>query len=116
MKYLGYTLTKEELEEAFLKFKEFADMKKEVFDSDIDAIVTNKTISVEEICVLESFEVRSGNEIPATAKIKLKFRGEPKEVEATGDGPIEAAYSAIEKIVGATYPLEQLQHKRNFRR
>ena len=107
VKYLGYSLTKEELEEAFLKFKEFADMKKEVFDSDIDAIVTNKTISVEEICVLESFEVKSGNEIPATAKIKLKFRGEPKEVEATGDGPIEAAYSAIEKIVGATYPLEQ---------
>lgn len=107
LNYLGYTLSKEELENAFEKFKVFADKKKVVYDSDIDAIVNAKAATVDESYKLERFVVNCGNCIPATATLKLSHNNQTYEEAATGDGPIEAAYKAIEKIIGRTYELEQ---------
>lgn len=107
LNYLGYTLSKEEMENAFEKFKVFADKKKVVYDSDIDAIVSAKAATVDESYKLERFVVNCGNSIPATATIKLSNNDCSYEEAATGDGPIDAAYKAIEKITGKTYPLEQ---------
>lgn len=105
--YLGYTLSKEDMEQAFVRFKDFADKKKNVFDSDIDAIVAEKAIPVFEKYRLDSFVVQSGNNIRATATIQLRTDDEVFQEAATGEGPIEAAYHAIEKITGNVYPLEQ---------
>ncbi len=107
LKYLGYVLSKEDLAEAFNRFKIFADKKKVVYDSDIDAIVSAKAAVAEESYKLERFVVNCGNSIPATATVKLVHNKGISEEAATGDGPIEASYKAIEKIVGREYGLEQ---------
>lgn len=107
LNYLGYQLSNEEMEQAFVRFKDFADKKKNVFDSDIDAIVAEKAVPVVEKYHLDSFVVQSGNNIRATATIQLSTDDATYQEAATGEGPIEAAYHAIEKITGKVYPLEQ---------
>jgi 2-isopropylmalate synthase len=107
LNYLGYQLSNEEMEQAFVRFKDFADKKKNVFDSDIDAIVAEKAVPVVEKYHLDSFVVQSGNHIRATATIQLSTDDATYQEAATGEGPIEAAYHAIEKITGKVYPLEQ---------
>lgn len=103
---LGYNLSKEELDSAFKKFKEIADKKKEVFNSDIEAIVAKESVQVPKIYRLKRFVINSGNTITATASVILN-KGE-KEIEkvSTGDGPVDAAFKAIEKIVSMKLKLE----------
>jgi 2-isopropylmalate synthase len=107
LEYLGYSLSKEDLEKAFERFKDFADKKKNVFDSDLDAIVSSKVIKVPQAYQLQRFVVQSGNSIASTATIQLKDNDGVYEEAATGDGPIAASYKAIDKIVGNSYPLQQ---------
>jgi 2-isopropylmalate synthase len=103
---MGYNLTQEELNEAFAKFKEIADKKKEVYDRDIDAIVSRQNVSVPDTFTLERFVINSGNTITSTASVMIKNGDEIREEVATGDGPIDAAFKAIEKIVGKSLKLE----------
>lgn len=104
---LGYKLTKEELDKAFVRFKEVADKKKEVFNRDIDAIVSGQKIQVPEIFELERFIINSGNTITSTATVILKKEDEEIEEVAIGDGPIDAAFKAIEKIVDKKLTLDE---------
>ena len=103
---LGYNLTKEELDKAFVIFKEVADKKKEVFNRDIDAIVAGQKIQVPEIYELERFIINSGNTITSTATVILRKEGKEIEEVAIGDGPIDAAFKAIEKIVNKKLTLD----------
>lgn len=103
---LGYNLTKEELDKAFIRFKEVADKKKEVFNRDIDAIVSGQKIQVPEIYELERFIINSGNTITSTATVILKKEGKEIEEVAIGDGPVDAAFKAIEKIVSKKLTLD----------
>lgn len=97
---LGYRLKKSELEKAFDKFKVLADKKKEVFDEDLATIVEDEVAVVPEIYHLESFKVTSGTNILPTATVKLGKNKKVFEVTSSGDGPIDACYKAIDKIVG----------------
>lgn len=97
---LGYNLIQEEVDKAFKKFKEIADKKKEIFNRDIIALVSGQKIGVPEIYEADRFIINSGNTITATATISLKKYGEKIEEVAIGDGPVDAAFKAIEKIVG----------------
>jgi len=106
LKELGYSLKKEELTETFSQFKELADKKKVVYDWDIEALLQNKSTHVHEIYHLERFIINSGNTITSTASIKMLVDGQTKEDVATGDGPMDAAFRAIEKIVGMSFELE----------
>ncbi|MDR3304938.1 MAG: 2-isopropylmalate synthase [Clostridiales Family XIII bacterium] len=109
LKSLGYALNEEELGEAFNRFKELADRKKQVYDKDIEAIVAKEAVQVPKTFTLGSYVINSGNKIAATATIRLT-RGE-KEIEkaAHGDGPIDAAFQAIDKIVGRRLELDDFQ-------
>lgn len=95
---LGYDLTKEELEAAFQRFKDLADKKKTVSDKDLEALVTEQKVSDKSTFCLESFVVNSGTNISATAAVKLSVGGEEVEEVAAAPGPIDAAFSAINKI------------------
>jgi len=106
LKELGYSLKKEELTETFSQFKELADKKKVVYDWDIEALLQNKSTHTHEIYHLERFIINSGNTITSTASIKMLVDGQTKEDVATGDGPMDAAFRAIEKIVGMSFELE----------
>lgn len=106
LKELGYTLTPEEVQVAFEKFKSLADKKKVVLDRDIEALVEEKVSEVPEIFELESFQISSGNKVIATSMVSLKRNNETITEAATGDGPVDAAFNAIERAVGFSLVLE----------
>lgn len=96
---LGYSLKPEEIVDLFAKFKELCDRKKEVGDLDIEALVEAKSQTFQ-YYKLDRFVINSGNSITSTAIVRLSCNGEIKEDVCYGDGPINAAYKAIQKIAG----------------
>lgn len=108
---LGYTLLDEELADAFKKFKELADKKKKVYDQDIEAIIAKASVAVPQAYKMESFVINSGNTITSTAVVKVLDNDRTVEKVARGDGPVDAAFKAIDKIVGMSLKLEDYQLK-----
>lgn len=97
---LGYTLKKDELEKAYQVFIKLADKKKEIFDADIVAIIEEEVISTPEIYHLEYIHTVSGSRVIPTATIRLRKDGELLEGASSGDGPVDAACRAMDKLVG----------------
>ena len=108
---LGYTLSKEKLDKAFEKFKILADKKKTVKDRDLEAIIGVAPVSGAERYTLVNFVINSGNSITSTAVIKMKKGDEVFERVAASDGPINAAFRAINKIVDKNIVLEDYSLK-----
>lgn len=106
LEQLGYKLTNEELDEAFKKFKALADKKKDVFDKDIEALVSRQKIDVPRTYELHNYVINTGNVITPTATVSIKKDKMIREEVATGDGPIYASFKAIEKILGRDYQLD----------
>lgn len=100
LKSLGYTFTKEELNVYYEKIKELCDRKKYITNSDIETIVYNRDRSVR-IYELEHFDVHTAKGTRATCVVRLKKDNEVFEEVSLGDGPINAAYNAIDKITGS---------------
>lgn len=97
---LGYTLSKEELDQVFQSFKELADKKKAVTDRDLEALLKHRKVEAQvEGFKLERFTVNSGNYVTSNAVVRLSKGGRQYEEVAIGDGPIDAAYKAIDKII-----------------
>jgi 2-isopropylmalate synthase len=111
LKEMGYNLSQEEITKAFEKFKELADKKKTVTDRDIEALAGEKVSAVEEVYKLDSFQINSGNKVIATATVSMFRNGEHLTEAATGDGPINAAFKAIERSVGFEVHLEDYSLK-----
>lgn len=97
---LGYVLQEEELEKTFTRFKSLADRKKEITDRDLEAIVKNEIKIVPELYQLVYLHVSSGTTIVPTATVGLQRNGVVREEAACGDGPVDAAFKAIDKITG----------------
>jgi 2-isopropylmalate synthase len=102
---LGYTLTAEELEQAYGVFTTIADEKKQVFDDDLVAILQDEMSSLEDTYKLETFQVTSGLNLVPTATLGLKKGNDVFQDSSTGDGPVDAAYRAIERITGISVEL-----------
>jgi len=100
LKKLGYSLSDTEVHQAFERFKKLADKKKEVFDEDLATIVEEEITSAPESYKLSSFYILSGNKVTPSATVTLKHAGKHLTANSTGDGPVDACYKAIEKIVG----------------
>ena len=108
---LGYHITNDELNQAFERFKVLADHKKTVSDLDIDAIVRSKLADIPQVYELESFQLQSGNKMQSTACISLlKDKVVYSEV-AIGEGPVDAAFKAIDKIVQLPVTLDSYSLK-----
>ncbi|NOY12862.1 MAG: 2-isopropylmalate synthase [Deltaproteobacteria bacterium] len=105
LKELGYDLTKEENEKAFVRFKSLADMKKEIFDEDLDAIVADEVLRVTETYKLLQMSVSSGSFTAPTATVEMEVEGEVKKTAVMGDGPVDAAFKAIKQLTGSEAPL-----------
>ncbi|BAT72272.1 2-isopropylmalate synthase [Thermosulfidibacter takaii ABI70S6] len=99
---LGYQLTEEQLEKAFEKFKEIAEKKSEVYDSDIIAIIEDVLLDKGKRVELISYSVKTGSDEEPEAYVKLEIDGEIVESKAKGDGPVDAAFRAIDEAVGLT--------------
>lgn len=98
-KQLGYKLSKEELEQAYQRFIEIADKKKEVFDEDVAALVNAEMRGIEQTYTLDYLHVASGTGTLPTASVKIGVKGETKIAVAFGDGPVDAAYEAIRQAM-----------------
>lgn len=108
-KELGFDLTEEALERAFNKFKEIADKKKRIYDGDIEALLSKEALQVPRTYQMKSFVINSGNGITSTAVVEVIKEDKTIEKVARGDGPIDAAFQAIGKIVGRNLKLEDYQ-------
>lgn len=99
VKKLGFRLAPKELDQAFVQFKALADKKKYIFDEDLEAILQNEIAKIPETWKLVSMKVVSETGAKPHAQIKLSYEGKIKQAASTGDGPVDACYKAIEKIV-----------------
>jgi 2-isopropylmalate synthase len=99
---LGYQLSGEELDQAYRAFCAIADQKKEVFDEELVALLEERAHSREEDYHLEGLQVSTGMNMRPTATITLRRVDRRLVDSATGDGPVDAAYKAIERITGAS--------------
>jgi 2-isopropylmalate synthase len=97
---LGHDLPKEQLANAFARFKELCDKKKEVFDEDLLAIVEQETLAVPELWTLDYLATTSGTRSIPTATVVLRRGEDLLQDSATGDGPVDAAYKAVDRITG----------------
>ena len=111
LKTLGYDLEKDQVIEAFKKFKDLADKKKEISDRDIEALVNQGVVSVEDIYKLINFNVTTGNNIESTATVKIEYNNEEKIEAACGDGPVNALYNALERAIDITPELKDYSIK-----
>lgn len=94
---MGYSLSEEESENAFIRFKELADKKETISDDDLDAIIAEQARAIEEIYRLVDWKIKSGTKLKPEAVVLLSKNGEEIEMKATGDGPVDAVCNAISK-------------------
>lgn len=98
LKDLGFELADNQLNDVFVRFKALADRKKEVFDDDIIALVTDAgAIDASDHLELKFLRVICGTEAPQNADLVIRVGDEEKTVVATGDGPVDAAFNAIKQ-------------------
>jgi 2-isopropylmalate synthase len=95
---LGYQLSEEEINRAFDRFKKLADQKKEIYEEDLEVIVSEELAKMAERIVLKSFHVESGTDRIPTATVELEFDGKTVKQSGTGDGPVDAIYRTIAAI------------------
>jgi 2-isopropylmalate synthase len=92
---LGYKLSEEEVNHAFERFKKLADQKKEIFEEDLEVIVSEELSKMAERFVLKTLHVTSGTDRVPTATVELEIDGKPVSQTGTGDGPVDAVYRTI---------------------
>ncbi|MGH9375193.1 MAG: 2-isopropylmalate synthase, partial [Terriglobia bacterium] len=97
---MGYQLTKSELDRAYRAFCQIADRKKQVYDDDLIGIVSEGFENAPETYTLKLFQSVSSSEGRSTATVELEKDGHIYHDSATGDGPCDAAFRAIDRISG----------------
>ncbi len=99
LRELGFDLGDNQLGDVFVRFKELADRKKEVWDEDLIALVQDQgTNAANDRIQVKRLRVVCGTEGPQTAELTLVIDGAEHSVEATGDGPVDAAFNAVTRL------------------
>ncbi|MEQ9409443.1 MAG: 2-isopropylmalate synthase [Fuerstiella sp.] len=110
VKELGFELDEEAVQKSFDDFIALADKKKEVYDSDIIALIDNRLADAPDRWKLISFHTSAGSAAIPTATLELQCENQPVLCDAaTGDGPIDAVFRALERIIEITSRLEDFQ-------
>ncbi len=92
---LGYQLSEGELNHAFERFKRLADQKKEMYEEDLEVIVSEEVARIPERVVLKDLQTESGTSRVPSATVELVLDGKPFKQTGTGDGPVDAVYRTI---------------------
>ena len=106
---LGYDLSEEDGAKVYEAFKAIAQKKEKVSAKELDAIVAAAAMQVPPTYVLDTYVITAGNTISSTAHLKIAKNGAMLEGVSVGDGPIDAAFLAIERITGEHYELDDFQ-------
>ena len=109
LKELGYALGDNAMNDAFKRFKDIADKKKDVFDEDIVALVDDEVRDNDRIKFV-SLQVVCGSKVEhQTAELELDFDGDLVSTTAEGDGPVDATFNAIKALTFDTQHLQLYQ-------
>jgi 2-isopropylmalate synthase len=100
LKSLGLKLNKNQIDKAFEYFKNLADKKKQIFDEDLFAIVEDEIRVTARAWQLEDLEIISSIKSSPKAIVSLRKKNKVIKAQSSGDGPVDACYKAIDKIVG----------------
>jgi 2-isopropylmalate synthase len=103
---LGFDLSQEEIDVVFDEFKALADRKKQIFDKDIEALLSKGLQGTEDHYKLKRFVVNSGNTITTTASVVIEAGGVEKEGISFAQGPVDASFRAIEQCMELEVLLE----------
>ncbi len=95
---LGYDLGDDDLNKAFARFKTLADLKKEIFDEDLEALVVEEVLRPDNMYVLDHITVTCGSFATATATVQMTIEGQIHRTAELGDGPVDATLKAIKKL------------------
>jgi 2-isopropylmalate synthase len=99
LKDLGYDMADNQLNDAFVRFKALADRKKEVFDDDLIALIQDSaTSTAHDTLQVKRLRVICGTEGPQEAELTLAIEGVDHSIDATGDGPVDAAFNAVKML------------------
>jgi 2-isopropylmalate synthase len=98
LKTLGYQIGDNQLNDAFRRFKDLADRKKVVFDEDIVALVDDEVMRDHARIRFVSLDLHAGSKSPPRAEMELEVDGVVHTATATGDGPVDATFKAIQQI------------------
>jgi 2-isopropylmalate synthase len=96
---LGYELGDNALKDAFERFKDLADKKRDVFDEDIMALVDDEVAQSQNRVKFLSLEIYAGSKGPQSATLEMEIDGKKVSAKATGNGPVDATFNAIKKLV-----------------
>jgi 2-isopropylmalate synthase len=99
--------TKDDFNQAFVRFKDLADKKREIFDEDLQALVSDVQIAAEDdaITVIDLEVTTKTGQLPA-AKICINYKDKDHQSEASGDGAVDAIFNAIEKLIKSETTLQ----------
>ena len=96
---LGYELGDNQLNDVFVRFKALADRKKEVYDDDLVALMTDSTTNAAHDTIRVKFlRVICGTEAPQSADLTLTIEGKDHQTTAQGDGPVDAVFNAVKAL------------------
>jgi 2-isopropylmalate synthase len=96
---LGYELGDNALNDAFERFKDLADRKKDIFDEDIMALVDDEVAHAHDRVQFLTLEVQAGSKGPQRAALEIEIDGTMASAEATGNGPVDAIFNAIKQLI-----------------
>ncbi|MDD6417195.1 MAG: 2-isopropylmalate synthase [Paratractidigestivibacter faecalis] len=109
---LGYTFKDEEFDDVYNRFLEIADQKKEVYDEDLESMVQERQREVQAIYTLDALQVSCGDPLVPTATATISDElGVSHVVCATGTGPVDAAYKAVDEVVAVHGDLTEFSVK-----
>jgi 2-isopropylmalate synthase len=106
---MGYTLSDNQFQDVFVRFKALADRKKTVYDEDIEALVDENLATAHDRIRIVSLTVIAGTRGPQRATLKLDIGGEVRTEEADGNGPVDAVFNAIKALAPHEAVLELYQ-------
>jgi len=111
LKELGHVLEDDKLNKVFERFKRLADQKKDIYDEDIEALISEDVTKVPEVYSLVDFHIVSGINQKPTATVKLKVGNDIIDRMENGDGPVDATYKAIAAITNTRSRLLKFEVK-----
>jgi 2-isopropylmalate synthase len=109
LKELGFQLGDNAIEDSFRRFKDLADRKKDIYDEDIIALVDDAVVRSNERIKFVALQIVAGSKGPQLADLELEIDGKLCDMQARGNGPVDATFNAVRKLVPHTAKLQLYQ-------
>ena len=109
LSHLGFEVGDNQLKDVFVRFKELADRKKEIYDDDLIALMRTTADPENDRLKLTSLRVVCGTTGPQTAELTMEIDGKEQSTTQTGDGPVDASFNAIKALVPHSAKLQLYQ-------